>query len=58
MEQLELITETAWGLDVTMKKDTNVDDSNFIEMIKYVLNKCNEIDKKRILVDLTTFTQK
>jgi len=58
MELLESMIETEWGLDVTMKKYAIVDDISFIEIVKHVSQKCNEIEKKRILVDFTTFEQK
>ncbi len=57
MELLELMKETEWGLDVKLKEGAIIDDSNFIEMIKQISNRCKEIEKKRILVDLNDFKQ-
>lgn len=58
MEQIESIIENEWGLEVSMKEAGEINESNFIEVIKIVLIKCNEIKKNRILVDLTNFSQK
>ena len=58
MKLIELLTETEWGLDVTIEKNAEINNSNFIDMVKIVLNKCKEINKKKILVDLSTFKQK
>jgi hypothetical protein len=54
MEQVELMSETAWGLEVVMKKDITIDNSSVLEIIKHIISKCKEIDKKRILITATT----
>jgi hypothetical protein len=58
MEQYESIFERDWGLEVKMNKVDGINEHNFIDVIKVVLNKCTEINKKKILVDLTHFSQK
>jgi hypothetical protein len=58
MNLIELFTETEWGLDVTIENNAEIDNSNFIDIVKIVLNKCKEINKKKILVDFASFEQK
>jgi hypothetical protein len=54
MEELEqLMTDTAWGLNVEMKKGSNIYDSNLLSTIELIIDRCNQIGKRTILIDAT-----
>ena len=52
-EQEQLMTDTAWGLNVVMKEGVNINDSNLLSTIKLIIDRCKEIGKRTILIDAT-----
>ena len=52
-EQILLMTEHGWGLNVVMKARHDIVDSNFLETIKIIIRKCKETGKSEILIDAT-----
>lgn len=43
--------EMPWGFCFAVKKHIIIDDTNAIEVMKFVLDKCLEIHKKKVIID-------
>jgi len=52
------ITETEWIMYVVIDKGVILDDSNFLQKIEFVINKCKEKNKTRLLVDTSAAIRK
>jgi hypothetical protein len=52
----ETITETEWGLHVVLKEDVVIDNSNILPKMKYLIDRCKEAGKYRILIDASAMS--
>ena len=58
MKLEEIIIENEWGLEITVDSDFKLDDTNFVRILSYVLRKCKELGKQRLLLDLSAIERK
>ena len=58
IEHEQTITETEWIMYVVINEGVIIDDSNYIPRVEYIIKKCKESKKNRILVDTSAADRK
>jgi len=58
MDASEFMIVNEWGIEIVVKDAVQIDDTNFLHVVTSTLLKCKELNKNRLLIDLTNFTRK
>ena len=57
-KQVKQITKTDWGLEVVINDNAILDDTTILPTTMFILDKCKEFKKDKVLVDERTITRK
>jgi len=55
---IKQITKTDWGVEVVMNDNAILDDTTILPTTMFILDKCKEFKKDKVLVDERTITRK